>query len=321
MNDIVAQILKNPCVRYMRSASDPTYQHVFYAPFASSGVRCWPTDLRFFGNEWSIPLKKPSDIRCIITSIDNAAYWNNTLARQRTVRAWYATVPAMGDLVPDPPFEPHWRDMTGTLTDEVKLGIKCAIARNARVRRAMIELNGDAISFGDTPEYRWFMDDNCEIVASLHVVTSLRELIRRTINKTVRTVLPYYTPNIRTYGNPVVDDLDEWQKESVQQCSVMASLAIALLKRVNRSEDEIRARWPALFEMPLVPVTSEWFAVTTTLDLDGIADALDNEGWTPAMTLFAIEQLRIDNMHQHKFFEFLAFRTDLPDAVSTAMRE
>lgn len=313
MNDIVAQILKNPYARYVHSASDPTYQHVFYMPFVDTKSPYWPADMQPNGDVWEIPRKKPSDIKYVVTTHNNVSYWERKLKRQHTARAWYATVPSMADPVPNPPFEPCWTDMHGTLTPEVKHGIRHAIARNAHVRSVMVTCRHQS------PEYRWFMDEDCEIIAATHVITSLRELIQRTINRTVRVVFPFYTMIISVHSGPIADDLDTWHTESTDKCCVMASLAIAALKQCNWSDDAIRARWPALTEMPLVPVRSNRFYVATALDIDAISDALDADGWTPAMTMFAIEQLKLDYIHERKFLGFLHTRHDIPYDVYVAM--
>lgn len=55
--------------------------------------------------------------------------------------------------------------------------------------------------------------------------------------------------------------------------------------------------------------------VVIDLDLDGIADALERDGWTPEMQQFAREQLKIDFYHKFAFTRFPRSRKDTPIGI------
>lgn len=142
-------------------------------------------------------------------------------------------------------------------------------------------------------------------------IHSLNVLIMLTLKRMVRSKYMYYT-------NYVEHD-DYWLREMLERDQIGPSLygnyiptfACAMYSKYK----DVFAAAPMRKCHPIGPNIYDGFVLD--LDLDGISDMIDRDGYTPEILEFLRDQLEIDHMHDHALARMLRAR---PDVASSDLR-
>lgn len=320
MEKILQQLKNSTEWTYVEECADPDFWYVF------QGGKVWwfasePFTLTYDGRFQGRPscLTEPLIVSTDSERVDDL---KAVMIRRKANHAWFVSLPTLADPLPDPPHPVTALDFFGKLSDAIKLGIQHAIVRYRGVRGCSYWMLMDGCSRSD--EYQELFVNTSHIKMPLHLADNY-DLVKRSINGQLCTVFPHYTNAFYVhapcpiFGVGYGSELDKWQRAPSRSNGIMPSAVIALYDHYGVSREKLFARWPSLAEAPLLPtkvVTHQYSTyIVLELDLDKIQDDLDTNGWTPIMTAFAREQLKIDHLHDGAFRKFLTLRKDTPRAI------
>lgn len=247
--------------------------------------------------------EEPDEIPAYITGTgtDARGLIENTIIERNAVREYFRAAPSMPDPLPDPPCPIGIEDVIGIRDPDLLMCVRNAVSRNRRSRESIDSFVSDYDDGTEMSKYLLGLVD-LDIKVPLHVVTDPYELGQRNLRGTVYTMYPFYTTCCT-----ILDD----------DSSLSRLMANDFVSMIAASRDVLPDN---MRDFP-IRNTSECYTqhqsrygtyIVIDLDLDGINDALDRDGWTPEMQQFAREQLKIDLYHKFAFTRFLRARKDTP---------
>lgn len=199
----------------------------------------------------------------------------------REMHKYFEQAPKLSDPLMNAPHVLHGLDLIiGPC--RVADGARNAITRNARLR-AKLEL-----IVKDSSEYI-----DLDLMIGHHLVTNVGELIERAARGTVKIIYPYFVVTYRKLSdNKLTKILDKYHDSPSIRCFDIPSIIACMSPTVF-------ARYPIFRECPLRPfVCVETFspAVRSVVDIDGINDMIERDGWTPEHLGFAWAQRMSDEV-------------------------
>lgn len=226
-------------------------------------------------------------------------YLDQYMADRAAMRDYFERSHEEIDPLPDPPCDMLIDDITYNKNPS---RLRCVISRNRKLRADLRKIR--KVACVGLYEYLDSLID-LDVRVPLHVVTSVRELIERNMRDTVFVLYSLCTTCCLTIGQHEYAEFKDATNSRMFLNDAASLIDASMHSQICTTETPNFA-----IGVPRRPILTRIIShhdtyVMTTLDLDGIRDAICADGWSTEIKRTIREQLKVDKYYDYALSRFL----------------